>query len=68
MRNDAVAGLMADEGGFPKGPELAGLRIVVVANWGRDDSKGRQLVHGRPLLMVRHFLRSIERSNYIKEF
>jgi hypothetical protein len=33
----------------------------------RPNSKGRQLVHGRPILMVRHFLRSTERHKLVSK-
>ena len=62
-RDEVLAWVTTAEVDFPKVCELAALRIWILAkaNQAKAGSKGRQLVHGRPLLMVRHFLRSTER-------
>ena len=65
----AVAWLTTHEMDFPKVCPLVRLRIrtLAKANPGKTGSKGRQLVHGRPLLMVRHFLRSTEHHKLLSK-
>jgi hypothetical protein len=64
MRNPAVAPRITDEVDLPRGLRVDRTSSLILAktDQAKGDSKGRQLVQGRPILMVRHFLRSTERQ------
>jgi hypothetical protein len=69
IRNDAVAWLRTGEVDFPMSARWQDFKsgYLRCSNQGKASSKGRPLVHGRPILMVRHFLRSTERHKLVSK-